>query len=103
MLLSQALAPHGTVLGIDDDVDCVRFAQANVIRQCPGEQRVQIQREDFTAADLPLRGGFDLVTCMLGTLSHFGHDRGRAVAGDYKDTLQQCLLRWRLCLDMTAR
>ena len=92
MLLSRALAPHGTIVGIDDDVDCVRFAQANVVRQCAGEQRIQIQREDFTATDLSLRGGFDLITCMLGTLSHFGHDRSRT-AREYKDTLQQCLLR----------
>ncbi len=93
MLLSQALASHGSVLGIDDDVDCVRFAQANVVRQCPGEHRIQIQREDFTAIDLNLRGGFDIVTCMLGTLSHFGHDRSRPATGEYKDTLQHCLLR----------
>jgi SAM-dependent methyltransferase len=93
MFLSQALAPQGTVLGIDDDVDCVRFAQANAVRQCPGEHRIQIQREDFTGTDLSLRGGFDLITCMLGTLSHFGHDRGRAVAGEFKDTLQQSLVR----------
>ncbi len=93
MFLAQALLPHGVVLGIDDDVDCVRFAQENVKRQCPDERRIAIQREDFTAVDGSLRGGFDLITCMLGTLSHFGHDRAAPIGGEYKDTLQQCLVR----------
>jgi SAM-dependent methyltransferase len=93
MFLAHALTPHGVVIGIDDDVDCVRFAQKNVARQCPDERRIHILREDFTTADLTLKSGFDLITCMLGTLSHFGRDRRGPVSGEFRDGLQDTLSR----------
>jgi SAM-dependent methyltransferase len=93
MFLAPALTANGTAIGIDDDGDCVRFAKANVAQRCPDDRRIQIQADDFTASDLRIRGSFDLITCMLGTLSHFGRDRARPTGGVFDDTLQHCLAR----------
>ncbi len=91
MLLSAGLSPSGTVIGIDDDVDCVRFAKANVAQRCPGNHQIDIRKDDFAAADF--RERFDVITCMLGTLSHFGRDMTRPVGQTYKDKLQDILVR----------
>jgi hypothetical protein len=98
MFLAPALSPQGIALGIDDDVDCVRFAQANVARKCPDDHRIRIKREDFSGPDLGIKGSFDLITCMLGTLSHFGRGRTRATGGTFQDNLQQTLARMRALL-----
>ncbi len=79
----------GKILGVDEDYDCIRFAQANVERQCPDEKRIEISQHEFVAREVDIRGGFDLITCMLGTLSHFGWDRSRT----YEDRLQKALAR----------
>jgi SAM-dependent methyltransferase len=98
MLLAAALDPSGTIKGIDDDFDCVRFAKSNVQRHCPGESRIRIEKEDFTAPDTSLTGKFDLITCMLGTLSHFGRERKPAAADGFNDGLQRALARMRSLL-----
>jgi hypothetical protein len=36
-----------------------------------------------------IKGEFDLITCMLGTLSHFGWDRSRT----HEDRIQRALAR----------
>jgi hypothetical protein len=41
------------------------------------------------AREVAIRGEFDLITCMLGTLSHFGWNRSRT----YEDRLQRALER----------
>jgi SAM-dependent methyltransferase len=93
MLLTAGLAPSGTILGIDDDWDCVRFAKSNIAQRAGGDQRIEIKQEDFTATDLSFRDQFDLITCMLGTLSHLGRDRARPAAGVFDDRLQHSLAR----------
>ncbi|MGH3854491.1 MAG: TIR domain-containing protein [Pseudonocardiaceae bacterium] len=87
--LRSWVTPNGKILGVDEDYDCIRFAKANVERRCPNEKRIEISQCDFVARDVGIRGNFDLITCMLGTLSHFGWDRSR----NYKDHLQRALAR----------
>ncbi|MDQ4032117.1 MAG: nucleotide-binding protein [Actinomycetota bacterium] len=83
------LAPTGKILGVDEDYDCVRFAQANIERKCPDEKRIEILQRDFVAREAGIQGEFDLITCMLGTLSHFGWDRSRT----HEDCIQRALTR----------
>jgi SAM-dependent methyltransferase len=87
--LREYVEPDGRVLGIDEDYDCVRFAQARIQQECPDDNRIEVRRVDFTGPESQLQGPFDLITCMLGTLSHFGWDR----ASDYNDMLQRSLIR----------
>jgi SAM-dependent methyltransferase len=69
----------------------VQFARENVTRAAPGDTRIVLVHADFAARDLTLPGTpFDLVTCMMGTVSHFG--RGRRV--DFDDPLQAVMRRF---------
>jgi len=87
--LRSWVTPNGTILGVDEDYDCIRFAQANMQHNCSDENRIEIYQRDFVAREVDIRGKFDLITCMLGTLSHFGWDRSRT----YGDRLQRALTR----------
>ena len=91
--LRDAVAAKGAITGVDEDFDCVRFAQFNMERQCPNDSRIVIRQTDFTAPGVTLGGPFDLITCMLGTLSHFGWDRRRDGRKPFGDTLQASLSR----------
>jgi SAM-dependent methyltransferase len=93
LLLREAILPRGTIVGIDEDFDCVRFAQSNVERQCPGDDRITIRQTDFSAPAIAIGGPFDLMTCMLGTLSHFGWDRRNDNRSTFDDALQAALSR----------
>jgi predicted nucleotide-binding protein len=75
LALRDAVVDDGQIVGIDEDPDCVRFARANLERECPDDERVSIERHDFLAPDIGVEPGFDLITCMLGTIAHFGWDR----------------------------
>jgi SAM-dependent methyltransferase len=87
--LREYVDDDGKILGIDEDYDCVRFAQARIQQECLEDDRIEVRRVDFTGPESQLQGPFDLITCMLGTLSHFGWDR----SSDYQDTLQRSLIR----------
>jgi len=90
--LSRVLPADVEIIGIDDDPDCVQFARANVAEHCPSIEHIRIEHEDFTEAELTsssIDRQFDLITCMLGTLSHFGRGRG----DDFEDSLQSALRR----------
>jgi SAM-dependent methyltransferase len=87
--LREWVAPTGKIVGVDEDYDCVRFAQANLERKCPDDKRIEILQRDFVARELGIKQDFDLITCMLGTLSHFGWDHSRT----YKDCIQRALAR----------
>jgi SAM-dependent methyltransferase len=82
--LRDAVHADGEILGIDIDLDCVRFARWNVRQQCPGDLRLRIERQDFCADEFAPDQPFDLITCMLGTLLHFG-------AGGSGDAFQRAL------------
>jgi hypothetical protein len=89
------LDPKGDALGIDDDDDCIEFARAQ--GDSPTTYpRVRFEREDFLATTLhEISGKYDLVTCMLGTLSHFGWNRHN----NYEDSLQSALKRMKHTLE----
>jgi SAM-dependent methyltransferase len=70
--LYRAMAADGETIGIDADSDCKRFASKVVATK--RLDRIHIRHQDFLAADLGITDQFDLVTCMLGTVSHFGYD-----------------------------
>jgi SAM-dependent methyltransferase len=89
--LASAVREDGKILGIDNDLDCVRCGLWNVEQLLPGDPRVLIARRDFCAEDGDLGGPFDLITCMLGTLLHF--DPNRSAQPPYADTLQRALRR----------
>ena len=92
--MSPHVAPGQRIIGIDADPDCVRFASA-LVRKAQLENRVTIRRLDFLGESFPVDGRFGLVTCMLGTLSHFGRDR----RVDHRDSLQRSLTRMASLLD----
>ena len=88
--LLDGLTEDGEVLGIDDDPDAIRFARGQLRDRAKGDKRIRIQQMDFAAREIPDIGNdFDLITCMLGTLSHFGADK----QADFEDTLQFVLRR----------
>lgn len=83
--LSEAVIEQGEIIGIDNDIECVRLAESKT----RGDSRIRIMSLDFAAIDIPKLGEFDLITCMLGTLAHFGWDKNV----DFNDTLQRVLQR----------
>jgi len=88
--LRQHVADDGLILGVDEDYDCVRFAQANVTRECRGDKRITISQCNFAAQLSSIKSPFQLITCMLGTLSHFGWDLDPL---GQNDSLQRVLTR----------
>jgi SAM-dependent methyltransferase len=90
LLMRDAVRPDGELLGVDEDLDCVRFTEAALDRRCPDDTRIRIECSDFLTMP-PDAGPFDLVTCMLGTLSHFGWNRSL----NHDDALQDALVLMR--------
>jgi SAM-dependent methyltransferase len=66
----EAVTPKGSILGLDIDEDSVAFSRGKV--EAVQDDRIRIEEGDFLSPTLKLGGHFDLITCMLGTLSHFG-------------------------------
>lgn len=87
--LRECVAADGEIVGVDEDYDCVRFAQANIERSCPDETRIHIVHQNFAARRATLKPPFDIITCMLGTLSHFGWD----TKPTHDDSMQRALER----------
>ncbi len=86
--LRDAVRPDGLIVGVDNDVDCVRFTQDKVRGTCENDRRFQIERHDFCAPEQLSVQSFDLITCMLGTICHFEWQSG---GGPYEDALQRAL------------
>ncbi|MCK9876766.1 class I SAM-dependent methyltransferase [Frankia sp. AgPm24] len=93
LLMRDAVRPDGELVGIDEDLDCVRFTEAALDRHCPQETRIRVECSDFLTVPTDT-GPFDTITCMLGTLSHFGWNR----ALDHDDALQDALVLMRSLL-----
>jgi len=85
--LRDAVRRDGIIVGIDDNLDSVLFARGNIHEHCPDDDRITIVQRDFLQDTTLIDGEFDLLTCMMGTLSHFGHDRNNR----YEDNLQRAL------------
>ncbi|MEO1393988.1 MAG: TIR domain-containing protein [Cyanobacteria bacterium J06634_5] len=102
--LFDAVIDGGSIIGIDNDSDSVEFARSLVedfidkkysSNSNPVKKNISVLEADFCES---IDGkhklfdsirSFDLITCMLGTLSHFGWDRNSG----YKDSLQLALER----------
>lgn len=93
IFLRDGLTADGVALGVDEDIDCLRFAAANVQRETQGDHRIHIEKADITSTACELQGPFDLITCMLGTPSHFGRGRDRGDVADKSDLLQRTIER----------
>src|SRR5947199_3328743 len=63
MALRDAIRPDGEILGIDVDLDCVRFARWNLRQQCADDARLHVERQDFCAEEFAPKVPFDLITC----------------------------------------
>lgn len=94
--LREGVVANGKIIGIDNDIDSVRFARWNIERECAADARITIDQMDFCAEDFRLPGQFDLITCMLGTVSHFG--RNRRTSPPYEDALQLAMERFKALL-----
>jgi len=94
LFLRDAVRPEGRIVGLDDNLQCVQFARANVEREASDDARIRILHGDFGAPRLSLEDApFHLITCMMSTLSHFGRDRNDGL----DDALQETLRRmWQL-------
>jgi SAM-dependent methyltransferase len=92
--LRGAVVPEGRIIGIDDDDDCVKFALYNSRRRTRNDGRIEILQRDFLGGDIENLGSFHLITCMLGTVSHFGFDKNSR----FEDSLQKALRSMRRLL-----
>jgi SAM-dependent methyltransferase len=66
-------------IGVDNDPECVRRSVHNLrgAHLAPaGEPPAAVVEADVLAPDLDLGDRFDLITCMMGTLSHLVSERG---------------------------
>jgi SAM-dependent methyltransferase len=81
----DAVIAEGEIIGIDNDRECVKLARVKSIV----DSRIRILDIDFSEKEIQQIGQFDLITCMLGTISHFGWDKNST----YTDTLQRVLER----------
>ena len=87
--LRDAVTANGVILGIDNDIDCVRFTRAKMRRTLGDDHRLRIERHDFASPELPSTHSLDLITCMLGTLCHFERRSGNGLP--YDDPFQRAL------------
>lgn len=69
----HALKPEARIIALDEDSDCIEFARAK-IRDENLDGRISLVQSDFLRDGQPelVANSFGLVTCMLGTMSHFG-------------------------------
>lgn len=86
--LCDAVADDGRIVGIDDNLESVLFARAELRKRHPDDLRISVLLQEFGADRTRPEGApFDLITCMMSTVSHFGWDRN----DDFDDTLQRNL------------
>lgn len=96
--LRDAVRADGDIMAIDNDMDCVRFSQEKTQRESGNDSRFKIKCHDFRSTELPSARKFDLITCMMGTLSHFEH----APWGEHRtpdDALQRAIENFARMLD----
>lgn len=75
---SGAFAEDAKLVAIDEDTDCIRFSRGKIRDHARIEPRLELIQADFLRDPSEIRGGkFELITCMLGTLSHFGGPSAR--------------------------
>ena len=88
--LRDAIAPAGRIVGIDNNVESILTTREKLRRAHRDDSRIAVLLRDFRHADSPIPGApFDLVTCMMSTISHFGKNRQPS----FEDPLQGTLRR----------
>ena len=65
------------ILGIDIDADCVAFSKGRCLSLQSPPPPIDIQQIDLMDVSESAIGRFDLITMMMGTVSHFGYEMGR--------------------------
>lgn len=70
--LSDAVRPGGILVGIDKDDACVAYARAHT-RSGPDRPLIEVIHGDVLTYEGPWPGApYEVISCMMGTLSHFG-------------------------------
>ncbi len=88
--LREAVATTGRIVGIDNNLESILTTRENLRRRHPEDERIAILLRDFRRSDSPIPAApFDLVTCMMSTISHFGKGRTER----HEDPLQEALRR----------
>lgn len=89
--LSTILNKQCNIYGFDSDPDCIKYISVkNKILKSVGKARknLSVLKKDFLLDNIKEEfEAFDLITCMLGTLSHFGWN----LKDNFKDDLQKAL------------
>lgn len=87
IFLREFITADGIIYGIDNDEDCIDFSKALVAERTNQDSRIEILQVDFLAQLPTYLNDFNLITCMLGTISHFGLNK----KSDFNDTLQSAI------------
>jgi SAM-dependent methyltransferase len=87
--LRRYIRTDGVIYGIDNDEDCISFSKNWIPDNTENDQRIQILQIDFLE-ELPTDlKSFDLITCMLGTISHFGLDKKSNFTGRLQNAIDK--------------
>ena len=92
LALLGCLGQDGKVIAIDSDSDCVKYASGRLQRELPDNGlQVSVVHADLLDSEHSVTGLFELITCTMGTLSHFGVDR--RLGQPAGDGIQRALLK----------
>lgn len=71
-LLAKAIHVDGSIVAIDSNPSCVRFAREKLEQSYGGDDRADVRCGDFlgSTTEFPT-APFELITCMMSTVSHF--------------------------------
>lgn len=79
-----------SILGIDVDPDCIQFSKLN-IEAAKDADNIEVKEIDFLDESSDLNRSnkkYQLITCMLGTVSHFGWDKNLKHEDDLQNALR---------------
>lgn len=96
--LSEILI-NSSILGIDADEDCVEFCNIEKMKysQIKNIKNILFKKIDFLYDDFT-NGKFNLITCMLGTISHFGWNKKET----HDDDLQKAINKMKALLSVNG-
>lgn len=62
------------ICAVDEDPDCIAFSEAKIV-DAALDEKIMLVEADFLSTSHPEieHGEFELITCMMGTVSHFGN------------------------------
>lgn len=88
---------NASILGIDADDDCIEFSNIQKQKFPYSTKNILFKRVDFLY-DSILNSKFELITCMLGTISHFGWNKNE----NFEDDLQVSLNKMNSLLNING-